>query len=106
MSDKKNYREVPADARYIVRIEKCYNSMSKSGKPMLNVWYRIAEGDYKNCVLFQHQLRTNELGNRIACEVEKKAEEVGVGKDGQTIEIYYRQKQVSDNTYDQFFIND
>lgn len=102
-----DYKEVPANERYKVRFEKCFNAMSKAGNPMVTAWYRITEGDYKGCILFQHQVRTTEVGNKIGAELLEKAEKYGVGAGAQTFELYYRKKEAENGrVYDQFFIND
>lgn len=104
MSD---YKEVPANETYKVRFEKCFNTMSKAGNPMMTAWYRITDGQYKGCILFQHQVRTTEVGNRIAQEVLDASERYGIGGGAQSFELYYRKKDMGDGrVYDQFFIND
>ena len=103
----KDYKEVPANETYKVRFEKCFNTMSKGGNPMLTAWYRITEGPMKGQMMFQHQVRTTEIGNKIAQEVIEASEKYGVGAGADSFELYYRQKEADNGrVYDQFFIND
>lgn len=46
--------EVP-DGQYECKIDKMEMKESKTGNPMISIWYRIVAGDFKNSVLFQNQ---------------------------------------------------
>ena len=46
--------EVP-DGQYECKIDKMEMKESKSGKPMVSIWFRIIAGDFKNSVLFMNQ---------------------------------------------------
>ena len=50
-----DFEEVPYDT-YEVSIEKMLLKESKSGKPMLSVWWRIIAGDYDGQMIFQNQV--------------------------------------------------
>lgn len=41
---------------YEVKIEKLELDQSKAGDPMVKVWFRILEGDYKKSVIFMNQV--------------------------------------------------
>lgn len=49
--------EVPAGT-YEVKIEKMELAESKAGNPMVVVWFRILEGNYKNSIIFMNQVVT------------------------------------------------
>lgn len=49
------FREVP-DGKYEVKIEKMELKESKSGRPMLTVWMKILEGEYKGQLIFYNQV--------------------------------------------------
>ena len=46
--------EVP-DGQYECGIEKMELKESKTGNPMISIWFRILAGDYKNSMLFMNQ---------------------------------------------------
>ena len=46
--------EVP-DGQYECRVEKMEMKESKTGNPMISIWFRIVAGDFKNSVLFMNQ---------------------------------------------------
>lgn len=46
--------EVP-DGQYECGIEKMELKESKTGKPMVSIWFRIIAGDFKNSMLFMNQ---------------------------------------------------
>ena len=46
--------EVP-DGQYECKVEKIEMKESKTGKPMVSIWFRILAGDFKNSVLFMNQ---------------------------------------------------
>lgn len=53
--------EVP-DGQYECKIEKMELRESKSGNPMVSIWFRIVAGDFKNSVLFMHQTINRSFG--------------------------------------------
>ena len=55
MENGGDFKEVPHDA-YEVQVEKLELGMSKSDKPMIKIWYKILEGEYKNNKIFHNQL--------------------------------------------------
>lgn len=55
MENGGDFKEVPHDA-YEVQVEKLELGMSKSEKPMIKIWYKILDGDYKNSKIFHNQL--------------------------------------------------
>lgn len=46
--------EVP-DGQYECKVEKMEMKESKTGNPMVSIWFRILAGDFKNSVLFMNQ---------------------------------------------------
>lgn len=50
-----NYKEVPY-GEYEVKIEKLELVLSKKGDPMVSIWYKILEGEFKNSLIFQNQV--------------------------------------------------
>jgi hypothetical protein len=46
--------EVP-DGQYECKVEKMEMKESKTGNPMISIWFRILAGDFKNSVLFINQ---------------------------------------------------
>lgn len=55
--NNREYREVPHDT-YVVKIEQMELKESKKGDPMVSVWFKIVEGEYKNSMLFMNQVIT------------------------------------------------
>lgn len=53
----REFEKVP-HGNYEVKIDKIEAVMSKSGKPMVSVWFTIIEGKYKNQKLFMNQVTT------------------------------------------------
>lgn len=51
------FKEVPAGT-YEVQIAKMELKESKKGDPMVTVWFKILEGEYKNSMLFMNQVIT------------------------------------------------
>ncbi len=54
-SDGTTYRDVP-EGTYEVSIDKMELTASKSGKPMVSVWFKILSGDYKGSRMFMNQV--------------------------------------------------
>ena len=52
-----NYKEVP-HGTYEVKITKLELTESKKGDPMVSVWFKILNGEYKNSVIFMNQVVT------------------------------------------------
>lgn len=58
-SEGGNYKEVPA-GKYEVKVEKIELTESKSGLPMVTIWFKIiSEGEYKGSLIFMNQVITN-----------------------------------------------
>ena len=53
--NKMEFKEVP-HGQYEVRIEKLELVESKKGRPMLTVWMKILEGEYKGQLIFYNQV--------------------------------------------------
>lgn len=55
---KKNFKKVPHSPTegYEVCVEKIELKESKAGNPMVTVWFRIIEGEFKNHFLFYNQI--------------------------------------------------
>lgn len=56
-SSNNDYREVP-HGNYEVSIAKLEMTESKKGDPMVSVWFKILNGEYKNSLLFMNQVIT------------------------------------------------
>ena len=52
-----DYKEVPVGS-YEVKIDKMELKESSKGDPMVSVWFKILEGDFKNSRLFMNQVIT------------------------------------------------
>ena len=52
-----NFKEVPL-GNYEVAITKIELSESKKGDPMVKIWFKILEGEYKDNLLFMNQVIT------------------------------------------------
>jgi len=70
--DEKNssssaYREVP-HGNYEVKIEKLELVESSKGDPMVSIWFRILEGEYKNNLIFYNQVVAKGFGMHRANE--------------------------------------
>ena len=50
-----DYEDVPF-GMYEVKVEKMKLKESKSGRPMVSIWFRIIEGDFKNSIIFMNQV--------------------------------------------------
>lgn len=55
MENGGEFKDAP-HGTYEVQIEKLELGMSKSDKPMIKIWYKILEGEYKNNKIFHNQL--------------------------------------------------
>ena len=54
---KSDFKEVP-HGQYEVSIEKMELKATKKGDPMVSVWMKICEGEYKNSLIFMNQVIT------------------------------------------------
>lgn len=52
-----SYKEVP-EGTYEVKLEKLELQLSKKGDPMVCIWWKILNGEYKNSMIFQYQIIT------------------------------------------------
>ena len=52
-----DYREVPVGT-YEVRVDKIELKESSKGDPMVSIWFKILDGDYKGSLLFMNQVIT------------------------------------------------
>lgn len=52
-----SYKEVP-EGTYEVKLEKLELQLSKKGDPMVCIWWKILNGEYKNSMIFQYQVIT------------------------------------------------
>ena len=56
-----SYKEVP-DGDYEVAITKMELKATKEGKPMVSVWFKIVNGDYKGQLIFANFVLTSGFG--------------------------------------------
>lgn len=49
------YKEVPL-GEYEVKVNKMELTTSKKGDPMLSIWFKILDGEYKNSLIFYNQI--------------------------------------------------
>ena len=50
-----NYREVPHGV-YEVEVNKLELIESKKGDPMVTIWFKVVDGEYKGCLIFMNQV--------------------------------------------------
>lgn len=62
-----DFKEVP-HAKYEVAITKLELTESKKGDPMVNVWFKITNGEYKGSLIFMNQVITQGFQIHIADE--------------------------------------
>lgn len=63
-----DYPEVPW-GEYMVKVEQAELKESKSsGKPMVSIWFKITEGEYKNSMIFYNQVIASGFGLHMADE--------------------------------------
>ena len=62
-----NFKEVPYGT-YEVKVNKMELKESKTNKPMLSVWFKILEGEYKNSLIFYNQVLSTGFGLHNADE--------------------------------------
>lgn len=63
-----DFKEVP-HGTYEVEVEKLEPKMSKSGKPMLSIWFKILDGEFENNRLFYNQVIHTGFGIHMANEM-------------------------------------
>lgn len=71
------FKEVP-EGEYAVKIDKMELKESKKGDPMLSIWFKILEGEFKNSYIFYNQVviqpfqihLANEFMNSFETDVE------------------------------------
>lgn len=54
-----NYEEVPV-GKYEVKVEKLECKKSSKGNPMVSIWFRILEGNFKNSLIFYNGVFTED----------------------------------------------
>lgn len=72
------FKEVP-EGEYEVEVNQMELKSSKNGDPMVSIWFKIINGEYKNSILFMNQVVTqgfqihivNELLRSLVGEMEK-----------------------------------
>ena len=62
-----NFKEVP-HGQYEVKVDKMELKESKTGKPMLSIWFKILNGEYKNSLIFYNQVLSTGFGLHNANE--------------------------------------
>lgn len=63
-----DYPEVPW-GDYVVKVEQAELKESKtSGKPMVSIWFKITEGEFKNSMIFYNQVIASGFGLHMADE--------------------------------------
>ncbi|GAA0122225.1 DUF669 domain-containing protein [uncultured Clostridium sp.] len=63
-----NFKEVP-HGYYEVKVEKMEPKVSKKGDPMLSIWFKVIEGEFKDGLIFYNQVLTTGFGIHNACEM-------------------------------------
>lgn len=63
-----NFKEV-AYGKYEVAITKLELGESKKGDPMVKVWFKILEGEFKGSLIFMNQVITQGFQIHIVCEL-------------------------------------
>lgn len=80
------YKEVP-HGTYEVKVEKMELKASKKGDPMVAIWFKILEGDFKNSILFLNQVITQGFQIHIVNEI-LRSMDTGVEIEFQNFEQY------------------
>lgn len=62
------FKEIPA-GKYEVEVNKIELKKSKAGKPMLSIWFKILEGEYKGSTIFYNQVMDQGFGIHNANEM-------------------------------------
>lgn len=63
-----DYKEV-THGEYEVAIEKMELRESKKGDPMLSIWFKIIDGEFKNSIIFYNKVLTSGFLIHQACEL-------------------------------------
>ena len=66
-----NYKEVP-HGDYEVAIQQMELKASKKGDPMVSIWFKIVDGDFKNSIIFFNQVITQGFQVHIVNELLRK----------------------------------
>lgn len=68
------YEDVPY-GDYVVKVQQAELKESKSsGKPMVSIWFKVCEGDYKGSMIFYNQVIATGFGLHMANEFLKSLE--------------------------------
>ena len=90
-----DYKEVP-HGEYIVNVAKMEIKESKNGNPMLSIWFKVVEGDYKGSMIFFNQVITKGFQIHICNEL------LGALCD-ETVDVHFEDyKQYNDVVLDVF----
>lgn len=68
-----DFKETP-HGKYEVAVQKMELKKSKKGSPMLSIWFKIIEGEYKNSIIFYNQVLSSGFGLHNANEFLKSLE--------------------------------
>lgn len=66
-----NFKEVP-HGEYEVEVNKLELGASKKGDPMVTIWFKILDGEYKNSLIFMNQVVTQGFQIHIVNELLRK----------------------------------
>lgn len=66
-NESANFKDVP-HGQYEVKITKLELKESKKGNPMLAIWFKVLEGEYKGGLIFMNQVVTTGFQIHIANE--------------------------------------
>lgn len=58
--DNGSYEKIP-HGTYEVKIDKCELKASKKDEPMVSIWFKIINGNYKNNLIFMNQVITKDF---------------------------------------------
>lgn len=72
-----DFKEVPFGT-YEVKVDKMELKSSKKGSPMLSIWFKVLEGDFKNSLIFYNQVLTTGFGIHSSKEMLKALSDGGV----------------------------
>jgi hypothetical protein len=70
-----DFKEVP-DGSYEVKVEKMELKASSKGDPMVSIWFRILEGEFKNSIIFLNQVITQGFQIHLMNEILRSMEAV------------------------------
>lgn len=69
-----NYKEVP-HGNYEVAVQQMELKASKKGDPMVSIWFKIVEGEFKNSLIFYNQVVTQGFQIHMVNEMLRKMTE-------------------------------